>query len=349
MEFLTDGIGDCLLKTLRKATRVRMASAFFCLGSETLELLNAVKHLTLVVSEEFTINDPHKLEKLTAAIKLSVPPDSDDGKLHAKVFIADMPDGAVWVLIGSANLTEQGLFYNQEACIALDSTRPEDRKPITDAQRWFQILEKRARPINMIQAKAIWKTRSRQRLSTVAKSNQAAPSYWAIKTTEGGHSHSIEHWDMFERESVIALGWEAVVVDPSAVGDQTLQQAVAQAFPDMKPRSRSFAARTLRSFSEMPLGSLVMICHGYSSTAKDHNLVKIYAFARVVDVLKAVPFVAGEWRFRRPVIMQIVHKTLTVGMMRKLLDLGSFMTTLHELDRSGIEAVAQELGIQIGV
>jgi hypothetical protein len=44
-----------------------------------------------------------------------------------------------------------------------------------------------------------------------------------------------------------------------------------------------------------------------------------------------------------------VHDWINVGVLRKLLDLGSFMTTLHELHREGTEAVARELGIQIGV
>ena len=78
-----------------------------------------------MISEEFTINDPQKLEQLSTAVKRSVPPDSKDGKLHAKVLLADMPDGSSWALIGSANLTEQGLFFNQEACIALSSSEPE--------------------------------------------------------------------------------------------------------------------------------------------------------------------------------------------------------------------------------
>jgi HKD family nuclease len=349
MEFLTDGIGNRLLEALGKATQVRIASAFFSPSSETIELLNAVRHLTLVISEEFTVNDPHKLEKLTTATKLSIPPDSDDGKLHAKVFIADMPDGVVWVLIGSANLTEQGLFYNQEACIALDSTKPEDHKAITDARHWFQSLEKSAREIQIAQAKAIWKTRGRQRLTPVTKLNQAAPAYWAIKPTEGSGPNAPNHWSMFESESVIALGWEAVAVNPATVDDEELYGAVTNAYPELTQRQAQYAVGTLRKFAGLPVGALVMVSHGYSSTAKDTNCVHVYAFARLTGTLSAFPFEPGIWRFRRSAELQVVHDWINVGVLRKLLDLGSFMTTLHELRRDGIEAVAQELGIQIGV
>jgi hypothetical protein len=46
--------------------------ALFCLGCHTLDLLNAVQDLTLIISEEFTINDSAMLEKLTKANKRSV-------------------------------------------------------------------------------------------------------------------------------------------------------------------------------------------------------------------------------------------------------------------------------------
>ncbi len=149
MEFLTSkDVGRAVTAALSQATRIRIASAFFCPGTDTLALLNAAKNLTLVISEEFTINDPQKLEQLSTAVKRSVPPDSKDGKLHAKVLLADMPDGSSWALIGSANLTEQGLFFNQEACIALSSSEPEDRTVIGEAQSWFAALLARSQPID---------------------------------------------------------------------------------------------------------------------------------------------------------------------------------------------------------
>jgi hypothetical protein len=310
--------------------------------------LTRPKSLTLVISEEFTVNNPRNLEQLTSAVVRSVPTDSKDGKLHAKVFIAEMPDGSDWVLVGSANLTDQGLFFNQEACVALTSNEA-DSAVIADIKLWFDRLLKRSRPIDVAEAKAIWKARGRQKLTTVAKSGQAAPAYFVLKSTEGSGPDAPRHWPMFESERVIAIGWEAVAVDPSTVNDYELRAAVDAAYPNFKPRSKDFAVRTIRDFVNIPVGSIVMVCHGYASNASDDNLVHIYAFARVDGAFTPTLFVAGEWRFRRPAILQIVDATLTVGVMRKLLGAGSLMQTLHKLSQHGVEAVADELGIHIDV
>lgn len=349
MRFETSGVGDLVIKILSSATKVRAASAFFSPGSKTLEILNAIPDLTLIISEEFTINDPAKLEGLTNANKRSVQPDSKDGKLHAKVIIADMPDRSTWVLIGSANITEQGLFYNQEAGVSFTSSQPEDRELISEVNAWFDALLKRSRPLDIQQAKAIWATLGKQKLATASKPNTIAPSYWALKTTEGGGDFSTEHWPMFERERVVAIGWEAVAIDPSTVDNAELRAAVHTAYPHNKPGADDFAVRTIRDFVELPVGSIMMICRGYTPNQSDDKPVHIYAFARVTDTLKVEPHAAGQWRFRRPAVLQVIHKTLPVRTMRDLLKLGSLRQTMHELSRDSVEAIATELGVYLEV
>lgn len=169
--------------------------------------MNATKNLTLVISEEFTVNNPEKLEALTSAVTRSVPTDSKDGKLHAKVFLAEMPGGSDWVLVGSANLTDQGLFFNQEACILLSSLETGDRKAIADIKDWFAKLYARSRAIDMKQAKAIWAAHGGQKRMPKLKVPAPAPGYYALKTTSGG-SGGKEHWGMFEEDSAVAIGWE---------------------------------------------------------------------------------------------------------------------------------------------
>jgi HKD family nuclease len=105
-----------------------------------LKRLNAAKNLRLVISEEFTVNNPQKIETLKTALIRSVPIDSDQGKLHAKVFLAEMPDGSDWALLGSENLTDQGLFFNQEACIALSSVDTADQSTIAEIKEWFRAV-----------------------------------------------------------------------------------------------------------------------------------------------------------------------------------------------------------------
>lgn len=148
---------------------------------------------------------------------------------------------------------------------------------------------------------------------------------------------------------MIAIGWEAVAVDPTIVSDEELWDAVDAAYPNFKPGSKNFAVRTIRDFVNVPVGSIVMVSHGYASNANGNNLVHIYAFARVDGAMKPTSLVAGEWRFRRPATLQIVDATLTVGIMRKLLGTGSLMRTLHSLSQNAVEAIADELGIHIDV
>jgi HKD family nuclease len=115
-----------------------------------------VPRLTLIISEEFTINDPYKLEELpdTATVR-SVPADSENGKLHAKVLVVKRPDGGLWALVGSANMTWQGLFSNQEACVVLESWTTADRTAIETITDWFDSLLNTARSPDLEAAKTI--------------------------------------------------------------------------------------------------------------------------------------------------------------------------------------------------
>src|SRR5665213_2037724 len=119
MNFLNTDIGRALSVKLANAKQVQIASAFFSPSESMLVSLNGISNLRMVISEEFSINDPYKLAKLNLTSIRSVPTDDARGKLHAKVFIARLRDGSTWILLGSANLTQQGLFANQEACVEM--------------------------------------------------------------------------------------------------------------------------------------------------------------------------------------------------------------------------------------
>ena len=154
---------------------------------------------------------------------------------------------------------------------------------------------------------------------------------------------------MFRREKVIAIGWETVAIDPSKADEAQLRAAVHAAYPHNKPGADEFAARTIRYFVEVPIDAIILICRGYTPNQSDEMPVHIYAFARVTEKFIAEPYVAGQWRFKRPVMLQEIGKTLSVRTMRDLLQLGSLRQTMHELSRESVEAVAGELGIQLTI
>jgi HKD family nuclease len=348
MQFLTKpDIGDAVAEALSQAVSVRIASAFFSPGSDMLKLLNAAQNLRLVISEEFTVNNPKKIEALKTAAIRSIPTDSDQGKLHAKVFLAEMSDGSDWVLLGSANLTDQGLFFNQEACIALSSAEPADRSTVAQIKAWFRMLWGRSRPIDMEQAKEIWDTHGNQKRTPKIKSKAGAPGYYAIKTTSGG-SNKKEHWGVFEAESIVAIGWEDIVGDPSKMTVVELRRAILKAYPNYSERSEKFAYNTFRKFINMPDQSIVMICRGLAPN-QEKTPVRVYAFARVIGPFYADQSAPPEWRFKRRVIIQPVEMRLDPQVFSELIRKDSFMQTMHDLDQASIEAVASELGIQVEI
>jgi hypothetical protein len=258
-----------------------------------------------------------------------------------------MPDGSDWVLVGSANLTDQGMFYNQEACIALSSFEPADRSSILEIKDWFAKLLRRSRPIDVKQAKAIWDMYGNQRRVLKITSKGAAPGYYAVKTTSGG-SNAKEHWPVFEGESVVAIGWEDLTGDPSKMSEPLLRKAVKKAYPHYTKASEDFAYNTVRKFINMPDDSVVVVCRGYAPN-QVKTPVRIYAFARVIGPFYVDTAAPPEWRFKRPVVLQPIEQTLSAQVLRGLLGKDNFMQTMHDLNRASVEAVATELGIQIEV
>jgi phosphatidylserine/phosphatidylglycerophosphate/cardiolipin synthase-like enzyme len=189
MKFIGDDIGGLVLEELSNAVEARLAVAFFNPDDQTLAALARLPKLTLIVSEEFTINNPYKLEKLGSAILRSVRPDADEGKLHAKVLIITRPNGSYWTLLGSANVTHQGMFVNQEACVAMQSSDPTDEESVRKIVGWFASLLKTARYPDLAQAKLIFDSRSRYILQPRPTRNATRDAgYWALKPPRVGRS-----------------------------------------------------------------------------------------------------------------------------------------------------------------
>src|SRR5580698_10615093 len=199
MEFVGQNIGKLLLKKLEKTREAKVAVAYFTPDADTLDALAACGQLDMVISEEFAINNPYKLEKLARAKLLAIAPESEYGKFHGKVFVLKLDDNSSWVLLGSANLTHAGMFSNQEACITLDSSDSGDDVVISRIMTWFDLLSQRAGPIDIAQAKSIFDNRSR--LMLVQRPTAFPPqnsNFWALKTTSGTFGRS--RWPMFEAE-----------------------------------------------------------------------------------------------------------------------------------------------------
>ncbi len=347
MDFYSKSIGDKLLDKFPQATKVQIASAFFCPNDALLDALRTIPCLELIVSEEFTINDPYKLEKLTKADVRSIPSDHPDGKLHAKVFILTLRDDSRWALLGSANLTHQGLFTSQEACIGLHSAFTPDKRAIGEIQRWFRDLHAKARYPDLAGAKAIFDQRSRYRLEprpSMPASTQ--PEYWALKTTSGG-ADAEEHWPHFLSEGMVAIGWEKLDVDPSKVDDLRLRAALKKILDPEKPGSVDFGVRTIGDFLNLPNGSIIVVCRGL--VPKQVKPVHIYGFARVTGPFRADPMNGTQWRFKRNAVIQPIGTSLPAAMFAEAVQKDSLRQTMHRISANTVQRIADVLGVPVEV
>jgi HKD family nuclease len=348
MKFAVSGLGTTLRTELASASAAIVAVAYFNPDDTTLTALARLPNFRLVVSDDFQINDPHKLEHLAQnAMIRAAPSDASEGKLHSKVFLVRRQDGTRWAMVGSANLTWQGLFSNQEACIILDSVESTDDSHLNDVEAWFERIISEAHQIDFEVAKRIFHTRARYRfqrpdlhpLST--EEPTGSRRYWALKTTTGAYGG--QHWSDFLAEDVIAIGWRGLGLNPSVASDGELRQAVRRAYPD---RGANRAVKKIRRFIELRVGDLVLVCRGYppNSTADVH----IYGVARV-----AGPFVddsaSSWWRFKHPAVIQVIDQKMPRHIVARGLNRDSLMETIHELEPGSFKDLVKALREILGV
>jgi HKD family nuclease len=337
VKFLSDGIGKLVLEKLGQTIEARLAVAFFNPDDQMLNALLGLSKLKLIVSEEFTINNPYKLEKLRTTSLRSIPPDDKNGKLHAKVLIAKLQDGSYWTLLGSANLTHQGMFSNQEACLTMDSDNPADEESAQNIRIWFDSLFQVARQPNLTQAKLIFDERAQYRIEQRPSKQMLINSgYWVLKTTSG--SMGKQFWPMFLAESVIAVGWAELPLDPSKVSMEKLRASVSKTYPS---RSEKRDATNIKKFVAMEKGDIVLLCRGY--TSKQKKDVHIHGLARVTGSFRAEAWKKGDWRFKHDAVIQEINMDLPIDIVASALGKQSLRGTIHALKKSDFDRLAKKL------
>jgi len=340
MRFVSEGIGELVAKELKHAVDVRIAVAFFNPDDGTMEALGRLTKLTLIVSEEFTINNPYKLAKLNspAATIRSIPADAENGKLHAKVLIMRRRDGSHWVLLGSANLTWQGMFSNQEACTILESRDDGDSRSIRAIGNWFDSLLETAPSPDLEQATRIFDAKSHYVLvPRPPKRTTEGTGYWALKTTAGPIGK--QHWPSFLAEQVIAVGWHDLPVDPSKVSDAQLRAAIKKTYSN---EDVGGAAKKIRKFVDLKVGDIVVLCRGYAPMQQ--KAVHIYGLARVTGPFRDDRRTKWDWRFKHDAVIQVVDLKVPRSIVASALGKKSMMQTIHDLGKAGFERLAAELG-----
>ncbi|MFO0798878.1 MAG: phospholipase D-like domain-containing protein [Gemmataceae bacterium] len=351
MEFVTSGLGDRLRRELRRAARVDIAVAYFNPDPQTLQALQRVPRLRLLVSDDFEINDPDSLQALDSRSNYirAVSAELHGGNLHAKVYLIERKDGTNWAMVGSANLTRPGLCSNQEACVILDERDTTDTDALVDIRTWIgRSLGRHFDPIDFALARAIFTNRSRRiGIGSGVASTQPDATYWGLKPGECG-----EYWNHFLAESVIAMGWEPMP-DTSTMSHEQMLSAYRVHWPSASDQSVYGNVGQIRRFTqEMSSGQLVLLCGRYDSTGGVDRDVYIYGIARTLDVGGRCYFYDRRsrwWHFKRHAAIQRICEPLPRSLVARALDCWAFVPTIIELDRPGFLRLERVLRSRLGI
>ena len=114
---------------------------------------------------------------------------------------------------------------------------------------------------NLAEAKKIFDSRASYRLErTAVTASPGKEQLWALKTTSG--TDGTEHSGQFKSDSVVAIGWTELPVDPSQISDGELGASLALTF-GYTPHLAKSSARKIRAFINLRVDDIVFICRGY--------------------------------------------------------------------------------------
>lgn len=216
----TSKIGHTVSEYLSQAKEAIIFVAYFSPDDSIMRSLNKIPKLSLLISDEFTINNPYKLNDLKRNSTIRcVPTDCARGKLHSKVVYGTREDGSSFVILGSANMTNNGLFSNQETCILLDSNIDPGQPILSSIFQWLGDTWKQSENevFQFSIAKKIFDNSSHgwHKKNNEYKNLESPIRYWILKTTEG--SRGVSHWHEFIAANIISIGWKDINIDPSKV------------------------------------------------------------------------------------------------------------------------------------
>lgn len=324
MLFVSEYIGKHILNEISNVRDLKIIVAYFSPDEKTLNTLKQVPHLDIVVSEEFTINNPDKLEKLkNKGLTNCIPPYSEGGRLHAKVIYGLRDDNSSFVFIGSANLTHNAFFSNRESVIKLDSRINADSEQINRIVDWIGWITEKSNPIDFKTAKKIFVSKN---LTKIAGTNDC----WVLKTTSG--STGVDHWNRFLSEGVIAIGWEdSVQFDPSITGNDAIVKTLKQDYSDYASKRIAYK---IRKFVNLKENDIVIICKGYPNNS--HADVYVYGLA-IVKGKFLFDEQSNWWKFKHKADIQVVNRYLPKKYIVEALGKNSMLEAIHRIEQWNVK------------
>lgn len=337
MEFMVGKIGKNNIETkLRNGTEAIIATCYLKPGWTVMESLKRIAELKLIYSQEYQTTDPESLWELVSsgAEVRYVPINNPDGRMHAKVYYGVLEDGTQFAYIGSANLTYDGFFKNQEAGVLFDAQNQGDLVTIKKISEWLMDLwekyegnafdeseYKRAKRQHEMAKRSLasgkvhpWKLNTKSQWGR----DWRKIGYWVLKTTDVPSGD--DYWNDFVREKVVAIGW-------------------------------SLDSGRAKKFMEFNIGDIVLICDGYRPNTRDDTPIRIKGVARVLGE----PYKDKNSRWwkdggKRNAIIEVIDKKVEKGLMADYLHRGSLATATHKVDSPDcFERLATKLYEEYGV
>jgi hypothetical protein len=148
-------------------------------------------------------------------------------------------------------------------------------------------------------------------------------------------------------ESVIAVGWSDIPVNPSQVSEAQLRAAIKKTYPD---EAVDNAAVRIKKFVDLKIDDIVLLCRGYSATQQKD--VHIHGLARVTGPFRDDKRTKWDWRFKHDAVIQVIDMDLPRDVVAAALGKESLRLTIHDLDKVAYERLVAELkkfGVQAEV
>lgn len=336
----------------RPATRFVIISPFFRVNMPIESLLNSVRALQIIVGDEFSINDPRPLRRLSKRASRSVTYiDTKEfgSRLHAKVFYAAEPSGRRRALVGSANFTVSGLTKSEEQAVSFDSDCKSDRPLLREIELWIDELAKSACDIDWNRAERQYQgspdpNHSSDGFDTYLR--HRAQNFWVLKTTAGSAGRC--YWPEFIEERVISIGWDDIVriigdeagLEPHEYTYEALYAAAVQSIDrGHVSGSPHHAANMLHCFSrKFSTGDRIIVCNGYNSGQKRD--VRLFGLA-IVDGDARDDRPSDWWRLKRPAVLEPMEIDLPKDVFVTTLGKRSLRQTIHRVTEQQYESFSR--------
>ena len=190
--------------------------------------------------------------------------------------------------------------------------------------------------------------------------------YWVLKTVGNavGRDEEIiygaseeDMWHHFKREDAIALGWKmshGLAKRINNMDEEACKEALADDIEktyfhktkQSEQAHKTNASTICKFIKRMNCGDRVLLSRGYAANTKNDKNVLIYGHARIKGSFW-YDETSTWWKMKRKAEIFPIEKTISKGDLARILNKGSLMRTIHEIDEDSFNQVIDRFGSKI--